>query len=378
MASGHIVRRGKGYTIVLEMGNETGKRKQRWFSGYATQKIAEGELHRMLHELHTGEFIDLDKRTVGEWLDRWMRDFNLHLSPYTQRGYENIVAQVKDEIGGVPLQKLTTTRLQQMVADWQTRGTSSKRGPLSANTIRKHMICLSAALNKAVQIELIRKNPARLVSLPRIDKPDVRTLSDVEVLRMLTEAKDTALYMPVLLALTTGMRRGEIIALRWPDVDLEIGTILVRHSAVQIKGAVTMKDTKTGKSRGIALPEFLVTELDAHRRRQLEDRLRMGNRWKGGDYVCCNDDGSAIKPERLSGNFMYFSQTHGFKVSFHDLRHTHASLLLADGVNMKVTQERLGHSNLAMTSDTYSHTSTEMQRTAAATMDRLLGGVVNV
>ena len=188
----------------------------------------------MLRELQTGEYVPQDKQTVGEWLDRWLKKFCVHL-PYTKRGYENIVEQVKDEIGNIPLQKLTTLHVQTMIANWQERGTSANRGPLSANTIRKHMICLSAALNKAVELDLMRRNPAKQASLPRVDKPEPEVLDANEAQRLLHEVKGRNIYVPVFLALTTGMRRGEVIALHWSDVDFENACIRVRHSAVQLK-----------------------------------------------------------------------------------------------------------------------------------------------
>jgi integrase len=364
--SGHVVKRGKKYSIVVEMGNdETGKRKQKWYSGYRTKKDAETDLHRILHELRTGQFIDTTKLTTGQWLDRWLADYCLHLKPYTVRGYEDTVKRVKAEIGDVPLQRLTTLHVQTMIANWQERGTSANRGPLSANTIRKHMVCLSAALNKAVELDLMRRNPAKQASLPRVDKPEPEVLDANEAQRLLHEVKGRNIYVPVFLALTTGMRRGEVIALHWSDVDFENACIRVRHSAVQVKGKVIFKEPKTGRGRVIALPSFAVRELQSHKARQAEQRLLMGNRWKDHDLVCTMDDGSPMKPEWLSGYFFYFTKTHGFTVSFHDLRHTHASILLREGVHAKVVQERLGHSDIGMTLNTYSHLISGMQEEAA-------------
>ena len=359
-------KRGAPYSVVLELGrDENGKRIQKWYSGYPTKAAADEDRIRMLRELQTGEYVPQDKQTVGEWLDRWLKKFCVHLSPYTKRGYENIVEQVKDEIGNIPLQKLTTLHVQTMIANWQERGTSANRGPLSANTIRKHMLCLSAALNKAVELDLMRRNPAKQASLPRVDKPEPEVLDANEAQRLLHEVKGRNIYVPVFLALTTGMRRGEVIALHWSDVDFENACIRVRHSAVQLKGKVIFKEPKTGRGRVIALPPFAVKELQSHKARQAEQRLLMGNRWKDHDLVCTMEDGSPMKPEWLSGDFFYFTKTHGFTVSFHDLRHTHASILLREGVHAKVVQERLGHSDIGMTLNTYSHLISGMQEEAA-------------
>lgn len=370
---GHIVKRGKRYAVVLELGrDENGKRIQKWHSGYRTLADAKRDMIRMLREVQTGEYISPMGQTVGEWLDHWLKDFCLHLSPYTLRGYEGIVSQVKDEIGGVPLQKLTTARVQQMVRDWSERGTSAGRGPLSATTIRKSLTCLSAALNKAVDLELIRKNPAKQVSLPRVDKQEPHALDAEQAMKLLEEIKDRQCYIPVMIALATGMRRGEVVALRWSDVDLDTGIIRVCRAAVQVKGKVIFKETKTGRSRVVPLPPFAVRELKAHKKRQNEQRLLMGNRWQESGLVCTNEDGTPMKPEWLSSDFWYFAHKR-YGVSFHDLRHTHASILLQQGVHAKVVQERLGHTDIGMTLNTYSHLIGGMQETAVEAL-AILGG----
>ncbi len=370
--SGHVVKRGKGYTIVIEMGAEGGRRKQKWISGYPTKKAAQTALNTILHEMRVGEYIGPSKLTTGEWLDLWLKDWCSHISPYTRKGYEAVVGEANTIIGGIPLQKLKATDIQAMVAKWQTEGTAAKRGALSARTIRRNLTCLSSALNKAVDLDMIRKNPARSARPPRVVKEELAVLNEAEAQRMLREARSTEIFIPVLLACTLGMRRGEIVALKWADVDLEVGAVLVRRNAVQVKGAVIMKDTKTGESRGVALPPFVTAELKAHKTRQAEARLQMGNRWQDNDLVCTRD-GSPMKPEWLSSTFLYFTRTHGFNVTFHGLRHTHASLLLSKGVNMKVVQERLGHSKMAMTSDLYTHVGIGMQEEAAERLEVLNG-----
>jgi integrase len=373
--SGHVVKRGKKYSIVVEMGNdETGKRKQKWYSGYRTKKEAETDLHRILHELRTGQFIDTTKLTTGQWLDRWLADYCLHLKPYTVRGYEDTVKQVKAEIGDVPLQRLTTAHIQKMVEKWHTIGTCANRGPLAALTIKKQITNLATALNKAVDLELIRKNPTTKLSLPRVPKQERSVLSEAQVKLMLAAAKATPMYMPILLAVTTGMRRAEILALRWRDYDPVAGVLLVRRNAVQVDGKVIYHDAKTASSvRAVALSPSLIEELEAHFKRQAAERSAAGDRWQDHDLICTVELGAPMKPEWLSARYLYWASTHGFSVTFHGLRHTHASLLLGRGINLKVTQERLGHSDIGMTANIYSHTNAEMQQAAVDAMEAIMG-----
>jgi len=371
--SGHIVKRGRGYTIVLELGKDAaGKRRTRWISGFRTKKQAQAKLADLQYEIRNGSYIEPARLTTGQWLDEWIEKWCGHLKPYTRRGREFIVSQMKAEIGDIPLQKLSGRDVQQMINRYSEVGTNANRGPLSPSTIGKHMTCLSAALNKAVELELLRRNPVTATVRPRIERPDLQILDQDESKHLLNVLRETPLYMPVLLGLTTGMRRGEILALRWSDVDLEAQTLSVRRNAVQLdKGKVIFNETKTGKSRPITLPAFVIAELRRHNIAQKEMRLQVGNRWQDNNLVCCDETGKALKPEWLSSRFSYFAKTHGLNITFHGLRHSHASLLLAQGVHMKVVQERLGHSKLAMTMDTYSHLAKGMQEEAASKLECL-------
>jgi integrase len=330
----------------------------------------------MLTEIRSGEYIGPSGTTVAEWLDKWLATYCNHISPYTKASYVTMVAQVKAEIGDVALQKLSAIRLQEMVARWESIGAINPDGigkPLAARTIRKSMACLSAALNRAVKLDLLRKNPMTAVVAPRVVSAEVQVVDVTDSQRLLSDARDSPVFMPVLLALTTGMRRGEICGLRWQDVDYERSTLYIKQAAIEVKGAVSFKEPKTGKARAVTVPPFVLDELRSHKKRQAEQRLLAGSRWQESGLVNVRPDGSPISPSWLSGTFGYFAKTHGYAVTFHGLRHSHASILLESGVDMKVTQERLGHSTLAMTADRYSHISESMQRGAAERLEVLNG-----
>jgi integrase len=190
----------------------------------------------------------------------------------------------------------------------------------------------------------------------------------------LESIKHTRTYWPVLVALATGMRRGEVLALRWKHVDLDHvdrWTLRVMQSLEQTKNGLRFKDTKTSKVRAIALPAYAVEELRRLKRQQAEELLALGIRQTGETLVCCRADGEPLQPRSLTHQFAQLRKDmKGLpRLRFHDLRHTHATQLLADGVHPKVAQERLGHSTITTTMDLYSHVTDTMQADAAARLD---------
>jgi integrase len=178
------------------------------------------------------------------------------------------------------------------------------------------------------------------------------------------------IYWPVLLALTTGMRRGEILALRWRNIDLDRGILRVMQSLEQTRNAIRFKDCKTGRNRAISLPGFVVEELRRHKTQQAKTLLSLGVRQSGETLVCCREDGLPKQPRSLTHEFeMVIGKVKGPRIRFHDLRHSHATQLLADGVHPKIAQERLGHSTITTTMDLYSHVTETMQADAASKVD---------
>jgi integrase len=178
------------------------------------------------------------------------------------------------------------------------------------------------------------------------------------------------MYIPILLATMTGLRRGELLSLRWRNLDLDRGLLSVVSSVEQIGTQLREKETKSGKGRVVELSSLLVAELRQHRAKQAESLLRLGIRRTDDHHVVLRDDGQQVKPQRFTAQFQEFLRRHKFRqVRFHDLRHSHASMLLKAGVAAKVTQERLGHSSIAITMDLYSHVMPGLQRQAADLLD---------
>jgi integrase len=204
-----------------------------------------------------------------------------------------------------------------------------------------------------------------------------------EAKRLLEAARESTIYVPVLLAFQTGMRRGELCGLKWEDIDFDRGTLAVRRSVEQTKKGIlgqekaTMrfKEPKTGKSRIITMPKVLTIELRRHKGEQAERRLQLGEAWQDQGLVCPNDDGTLRTPDGLSRAFARLVRKAGLPhLRLHDCRHTHATLLLANGENVKVVAERLGHSTSRLTLDPYAHVLEGMQKGAADRLDAMFGG----
>jgi integrase len=223
----------------------------------------------------------------------------------------------------------------------------------------------------------LARNPAdALKRLPKVERKPITALTVEQSQRLLSAIRHTTTYWPVMLALATGLRRGELLALRWRNVDLDHGAIRVVQSLEQTKAGLRFKSTKSEKGRGVALPSFAVAELRRHKQAQAEALLALGIRQSGDTLVCARVDGQPKQPASLTHEFTYLIGRigRGFpRVRFHDLRHTHATQLLASGVHPKIVQERLGHSTIAVTMDVYSQVTATMQSEAVAKLDLAFG-----
>jgi integrase len=226
---------------------------------------------------------------------------------------------------------------------------------------------------------LLVRNPcdAFRKRLPKVERHEMAVLTPERALHLLDAIRHTRVYWPVLLALTTGMRRGEVLALRWRAVDLEGGIVRVVESLEQTKAGLRFKAPKSDKARAVTLPGFAIDELRRLRREQAEELLSLGVRQDGATLLCSRGDGQPMQPRSLTHEFTRLvGRIEGLpRIRFHDLRHSHATQLLLAGVHPKVAQERLGHSTIAITLDLYSHVSATMQQDAAERLDGLFRAV---
>lgn len=381
---GMIVQRSKGsWTLVFDVGRDgQGKRKQKWKAVRGTKADAERELRRVLRTLDTGAYVEPSKLSVAEYLERWLKDYaKPNTAATTFDRYSEIVKlHLVPALGATLLAKLQPLQIQGYYAQALEIGRRDGNGGLSAQTVLHHHRLLKEALGQAIKWRLLVRNPADAVEPPRPQRHQIRTLSESETARLLERTKSSYLYMPILIAVTTGMRRGEVLGLRWLDIDLNAGMASVRQTLEATKDGLITKQPKTAQSRRqVSLLPMTVSLLRAHQTNQKKARLALGPAYIGHDLVCSRTDGQPINPRQLSKDFLsLLRRSEGLpRIRFHDLRHTHATQLLGQGVHPKIVSERLGHTTIAITLDTYSHVMPGMQEDAALRLDAALQVAIN-
>jgi integrase len=376
--TGHIRERAPGsFELRYSLGTDpaTGKRKIATATVRGSRKDAEKELRRLLRTLDTNEHVDPSRLTVKQWLASWLEVVREEVAPRTHERYAEIVKNfLVPALGNLPIAKLAPTHLQNAYTGWATGGRRDKKaGGLSPQTRRHIHRILSTALTRAVEQQVIARNPCNAFKkkrLPKVERQEMATLTAEQSASLLEAIQHTQVYWPVLIALSTGMRRGEVLALRWKNVG-DNGVVRVVESLEQTKGGLRFKLHKGDKVRTVILPDFVLEELRRLKREQAESLLAIGVRQTGETLLCGRADGKPKQPRSLTHEFSVLMARIPElpRVRFHDLRHSHATQLLAAGVHPKIAQERLGHSTISITMDLYSHVTETMQEDAAARLD---------
>jgi integrase len=252
-------------------------------------------------------------------------------------------------------------------------GRSDGKGGLAPRTVHHMHRILKQSLRQAVKWQMLARNPVDAVDAPKVRQKQLETYDIASTAVLIEAVRHTRIFVPTLLAVLCGLRRGEIVALRWRNVNLVKGTIAVVESAEQTKDTVTYKDTKSGRGRSVALSVTVIEELKAWRVRQAQELLVVGQRPTAETFVVTQANGKPVQPRGLSHEWVRIIQDTTLpRIRFHDLRHAHATHLLAAGVHPKIASERLGHSKVGITLDLYSHVMPGMQEDAAARVDDVL------
>lgn len=378
--TGHVRRRGaRSWELKYDVeAAPAGQRRIRYVSFKGTKRDAELELARLVAQEAGGEGVDPSKATLTDFLDRWERDWaGLNVSPKTFERYSELLRRhVKPHIGQVRVQKLRPVVLADLYAKL------IRETGLAARTVGHVHRVTRRALGHAVQWGVIRSNPADNVSPPPVEPTEVQILrsNDVQtILERLRDRRGRLLYTVALTVLSTGLRRGELCALRWSDLNLDTGKLSVERSLEQTRQhGLRFKSPKTRHGRRtISLPAAAVSELRAHRKAQLEMRLRLGQGKVPDDALAfANWDGQIRNPDALSkewaGGMKQIGMPH---ITLHALRHTHASQLIAEGLDILTISRRLGHGSPTITLGVYGHLFANTDERAAQIMEAAFKGL---
>jgi integrase len=378
MAKGHIRARGPGtWELKYDIGVDpaTGRRITRFRTVHGAKRDAQRELRAILTGVDAGTYTDPSRMTLSAWLQQWLDEAQHKVARKTLQRYREIVKlHLVPALGAIALAKLQPAHIQAYYAAALASGRRDGSGGLSPQTVVHHDRVLNVAMKRARALRLIPTNPVEDVSRPAVNRHEIEVLEPAESAALLAAARTTRMFPIVFLALATGLRRGEVLGLRWSDVDLERRTLTVAQSLEQTKEGLRFKTPKTKRSRRtIALSPSLVEELQAHRARQAAERLALGMGRDPAGLVFTRIDGGPIQPDSVTKMFARIVARAKIRpISFHGLRHTHATDLLRAGVHPKITSERLGHSSIAITMDTYSHAIPGLQEDAAQRIDAAL------
>jgi len=374
---GQIISRGeRTWLIRVALGREpqTGKRRTFNKTFHGNKKDAQQELTRILRLQDTGNFVEPTRLSVNDYLDRWLESsVKTRVRPRTYDGYVELLGlYIRPTLGSASLSGLTPLDVQAAYTVLTDRG-------LSARTIRYAHSLLYMALKQAVKWRMLAYNPASGADLPRQAKAELRALSPEQVGQFLDVAKADRLGALFVLAIATGMRPGEYLGLQWPDVDLEKGAVVVRRTLVcQHGGGWQFGEPKTDRGRRtIPLPPSVTRTLVDQRRQQATERLAAGPKYTDHNLVFATATGEPLHERNVvNRHFKPLLRAAGLPDSFrlYDLRHTCATLLLAEGEHPKVVSERLGHASITLTLDTYSHVLPTMQQRAAERLEGVLFG----
>ena len=365
---------GVRYEVVVDFGYDpaTGKRRQRSKS-FKTRREAQAALAAWLADIDKGAAVDRSTKTVAEVMAYWIETHaRPRLRAKTVGDYENIIKNhILPELGGIPVQRLTPDRLLTLYA----RKTAAGVGP---RTLRLCHVLLRQALRQAATIGLVSRNVADVVSSPKGQRPEMHVWDTAQAqAKAFLSVADQSNYGPLwIVALATGMRRGEVLGLRWQDVDIAQGALYVRQTVGVARGRIEFKPPKTRSStRTVHVGAEVIAALQEHRRRQNERRLRLGEAWQDHNLVFTVANGNPIHPDNLQHDYRRLVRLAGVPyIRIHDLRHTFVTLAYQSGASIKAISEMIGHANIGITLDIYMHVLPEQRIEVSIKVSALLFG----
>lgn len=374
---------GKWCAVVTVGFDEEGKQKRKFFYGKTRQEVAD-KMNDVIHNINRGTYIEPSKTKLSDWLNTWLNEYKKsNIRPSTYDSYEYLIRlHIAPTIGHIVLKDLKPEHLQRLYNDKGSSGKADGTGGLSAKTINRIHVVLHASLDQAVKNGLVIRNVSEATTLPKQKKKEIRILSVDEQINFLAAITGERLKGAFILALGSGIREGELLALRWKNVNLKAGIIRITESLKRVRNYDADSEVKTklifqepkteaGK-RTIPLPDNVLTELKEHRKRQYEEKLRAGALYEDNDLVFCTEIGKVLEPRNFLRTFYCLVKKAEIPhINFHALRHTYATRLLEANEHPKVVQEILGHSDITMTLNTYSHVMPEIKMAAAQKLNHL-------
>lgn len=378
---GSIFQRHDGrWCGILSLGWENGRRKRKSFYGKTAAEVQE-QLLKARSDHSRGLPVAIERQTVAQFLDHWLEHtLKSKAKPRSFESFSTIARlHIKPAIGRLQLHKLAPQHIQKLLDE------KSKKG-LSPQTVTNIRTVLRTALTTAVKWNLVSRNSAALVNAPRIPRKRIEPLDPRNARKLVEVAKGSRFEAIYTVAITLGLRRGEVLGLRWSDVDLDGRTLRVNQSIQRLltgadsgpKSSLQATETKTdGSRRTIALPDSVVRALRLQRARQAQQRLAAGLSWDSRhDLIFTNQTGGPLEPKVLARDYKALLKKAELPTTmrFHDLRHSAASLLLAQGVHPRAIMELLGHSSITVTMNVYGHVMPAMMRDAADKMEAIISG----
>ncbi|MGO9258910.1 MAG: tyrosine-type recombinase/integrase [Bryobacteraceae bacterium] len=383
---------GRWRAAVTTGKDAEGRPKRKVFTAGTRHEVAD-QLTKALRDRQRGINIDPKKRTLADFLHTWLEGIKRDVAPATYVSYEGAVRlHIAPALGKILLAKMRPEDVQRFKA--QTLDALIMKGPgvkkpaqgesiegrhLSARTVHYLMLVLRMALNEACKLDLVSRNVAMLVDFPKSELSEIRPYSPEEATAFLDAAEGHRLGALFSAAMALGLRKGEALALKWPAVDLERGTLSVRLTLQRIKmpgeekGQLLLKEPKRSSRRTVNLPPVIVSLLATWKSRQEQEQLLAGSRWRDDGFVFTTSIGTPLEPRNIERAFSEIITAAGLpRVRVHDLRHTAATLLLAQGVHPRVVMELLGHSQIAITMNIYSHVVPALRKDAADKMEAVL------
>lgn len=363
------------YKIILEhIDTRTGKRRRKWHTFEGTNDEAKAEVARLKLRLpHLNK--KNEELTVSLLLERWLAHVKSQISPRTYERYAEIARNnLLPIIGRQPLRTLRPKIIVSALDEARTSGSGTSNRGLAPQTVRHMYRILNQAMSQAVSWQMVAQNPLDLVPLPQVDRVPITTYSLQDSATLIEALRDTNIYVPMLLALLVGMRRGEICALRWMSVDFDKAKLHITHNVEQMNGSCRLKEVSKGRERTVDLSQFVAEELQRHRKSRTQ-RLMLceGSPRLDSHFVCTFGNMRMVPPTRITHEWIKaIRATNLPSFRFHDLRHAHAIHLLSLGAHPGTTSRRMGHSSIAITAELYEHAMLGAQAEALLRLDNAL------